>query len=324
MAKETCIQIGSDVYTRVRVTARASLANAQNTPPAIWAGVKAANDQLWWTDDRNPDLLHLRFVLDCEGANKNWDYMPRPQLLKGFSTAVYKPFDMEHLVDEQGSMVTSGKTNGIPPVTNTIFGVMTAAAVGQPDGSLLTADEIKALDQTDDWQRTDENKIAVIAWASLYQFMFPKTVSHIAEEIDNGTMAVSMERWLKSYDYMVWDGEQYKAVPLAEARNNGVDALWSIHQMVEGKPILRRALSYVYGGVAGTSNPAQPLSQFVAPSVIKAAASENIRQNEILNLLTARHGEIHQSFCVASCDNQAALITEHLAITRAIAALVGQ
>jgi hypothetical protein len=50
-------------------------------------------------------------------------------------------------VEEKGSMVYTAK--GIPPVKNTIFGVMTYAALGWPDGSLLTPEEVagKAMDE---------------------------------------------------------------------------------------------------------------------------------------------------------------------------------
>jgi hypothetical protein len=320
MEKELQIQVGDVTYTRVHVAAKMALATDGNTPEPVSRAAQASSKQLWWQDKSNPDLCHVRFILDAEGANANWDYMPRPQLIKGHQTAIFKPFDMDHIIQENGSMVYTAK--GGPPVVNTIFGVMTHAALGHVDGTLLSDEELAELDTSDDMTRTDANKIAVVAWASLYSYLFPQTVAALTDCIDNDEMAVSMERWLSSYDYMIKEDGQYKAVAKAEAIDTGLDIKWGMRIRSEGSPIYRRALSYVYGGVAGTANPAQPLSKFVAPSAVKVAATNSESKKTILHEMLIHHGEVHRRFAVASREDQPGLITEHTKITRAIAALI--
>jgi hypothetical protein len=227
---------------------------------------------------------------------------------------------MDHIVQENGSMVYTAK--GGPPVVNTIFGVMTYAALGRADGTLLTAEETAALDPSDDMNRGDADRIAVVAWASLYSYLFPQTVAALTECIDEGEMAVSMERWLSSYDYMVKDGGKFTAVSKADAIETGLDIKWGMRIRSEGSPIYRRALAYVYGGVAGTMNPAQPLSQFVSPSAVKVAATKSERGKQILQEMLIHHGEVHRKFAVASSEDQPGLIDEHVRITRAIGALI--
>lgn len=320
---ETTIQVGDDVYTRVRVTAKLRLADPANTPAPMMERAKAAEEYLWWQDKVNFDLCHVNFILDVEGENNNNDYMPREALVKGFSTARFKPVNMEHTVEENGSMLYIAKGNPIP-AKNTIFGVMTNTALANSQGKILTPEEIASLDMTDNFDRPKNEKLTVVAWASLWNFLFPQTVANLIAEVQNRDISVSMEKWLKVYDYMVWNhtASTWNYVTPAAAADNGVEYKYKSRQMVDGRRVYRRALSFVYGGCASTHNPAQPMSRFIAPSMVRSVASG--ADDEFLKILLSQHGEVHQRFVVSPYEEQSDLIAQHLKITRAISGYVGE
>lgn len=314
MTDDTFIEVGGERYLRERVTARLRLADPTDTPVAV---AKASNDavgKLYWPDQKNPDLVHVQFVLDTEGANANWDYQTRANMAASHSTAVFKPIDMEHVISEQSSMTVMNKD--APPVKNTICGVMTSTALcWAKTGAVLTDDELKKLDTSDDWRRGDDDKLAICAWGALYSFLFPKTVADVLQSIEDGEMHVSMERWIASFDFMVWDGKGYGSVSKADAESNGVMGRWKTHQSLNGKPIFRRSLASVYGGVANTTNPANSLSRFLGEDVVKSEASART-----LAALGRLHDAIHARFMVAPSSEHPKLIEYHTAVTRAIAA----
>ena len=319
---EQTIQIGNETYIRSWARAKVVRAKAEEIPEPILRASAEVESKLHWSDGTNPDLVHVKFILDTEGANDNWDYMPRAQLLSAHASAIFKPMDMSHIIKEQSSMMGCSKDS--PPVKNTICGVMTAtASAWAATGELLTADELKNMDMKDDWNREDDDKVAVVAWGALYSFLFPKTVADITKAIDEGDMFVSMERWIGKHDFLVWDAG--KADFVAMSKQDAIDAghsdRWTKHQKVNGKQILRRSLSYVYGGAATTMIPANKMARFVEPSYVKAAASQQEISAELKNLLQA-HSECHRAFVISTgVSKQAALIERHRRITAAIAAL---
>jgi hypothetical protein len=279
-----------------------------------------AASRFHFTDPHNPDLLWVNFVLDAEGPNNNWDYMPRASLVQNYATAAYKPLDMDHVIEEDQSMVYMDKK--CPPVKNTIYGVMAKASLADADGNVLTGEAIAELDNTDMF-RKDDDKLRVIAWAAMYRFLFPSTVEDVTKAIATGDMKVSMERWISKFDFLQWDveKEQYKAVAREIAVDDGTFDNWARHQSMYGKPVYRRALSFVYGGVASTSNPAQKLSHFIGQTSIKATA-DNRPVSPVLKNLKDRHDELHRLYTVSLDDDQkAVLVLEHEMLTKAIAAL---
>ena len=172
MDDEQYITIGDQIY--LRSWARARVVRADDAMPVgVQRATAEVEKSLHWKDGKNPDLVHVKYILDTEGWNNNWDYMPREQLLASHGTAVFKPLDMCHVIKENASMVFMSKDN--PPVRNTIYGVMTATAPAWAStGELMTADEIKKLDMADDWHRPDKDKVAVVAWGALYSFHLPQ------------------------------------------------------------------------------------------------------------------------------------------------------
>ncbi len=318
MDSEQYIKIGDQTYLRSWARAKVLLASEKDFPAPIQRATAEVERQLHWKDGRNPDLVHVKFILDTEGANNNWDYMPRSQLLASHATAIFKPLDMSHVIKESASMMYMSKDD--PPVKNTIYGVMTATALAWAEsGDLLSEDEIKKLDMTDDWHRPNKDKIAVVAWGALYSFLFPKTVADITNAIDAGEMFVSMERWIGNLDYLAWNKAKadWEAVPRDQGTELGYPERWKNHQKVNGEPILRRSLAYIYGGAATTDNPANKLARFVEPTFVKAAASN--KKPELEKLLEA-HSECHRAFAISTVDEQSALIDRHRKITAAIAA----
>ena len=90
--------------------------------------------------------------------------------------------------------------------------------------------------------------------------------------------------------------------------------------MIASKPVLRRSLSFIYGGVANTTNPANAMSRFIEPTMVKAAASAEARQT--LEKLLAWHAALHERFEIASATEKQGIIREHETVTRWIASLV--
>ena len=193
------IEVGGVRYLRSRAVARLALVTEGELPTLAQAS-KTTERQLFWADRRNPDLIHVKFLLDTEGANKNWDYMPREQLVRGHATAVFKPIDMEHIIKEKAPM---GSVTPDANVANTICGVMTATALAwAKSGNLLSPKEIDDLDLTDRLDRPDDEKIAVVAYGALYCFIFPKTVAALMDSIKEDTVSVSMERWIADLEFV--------------------------------------------------------------------------------------------------------------------------
>ena len=316
MGDSEYIEVGGQKFLRSRVTARLKLADETTEP----ASAKAVASQLHTPDAKNPDLVHVQFILDTEGANENWDYMPRDQLITSHSTPAFNPIDMQPANKEDSRLTLSAKSN--PPVRNTICGVMTATSLcWAASGVAITEDELAKLDLTDKWDRPDDEKIAVRAWGALYRFLFPKTVANLLESINDGDMHVSMERWIGTMDFMAWDGDAYLAYAKAIAEDNGVANRWKTHQSINTQPVYRRSLAYIYGGVANTTNPANKMCRFSEPELAKAAASCKDRSS--LDLLLKWHDSLHEQFEVAaSLNEKQAVVQMHEKVTRDIAALL--
>lgn len=221
-------------------------------------------------ESTNPDLAWTQFVLDTEGQNDNWDYMPRPALMRSFATATYKPFNMDHVMEEGKSMVGMNRYN--PPVKNTIYGVMTQADLCDAKGNLLSSEDIDKLSVDDVLDRPESDKIGVCAWGAMYAFIFPKTVADVASKIERGEMYVSMERWIAAWDFLVYDGNSYKAVASDIAEMDGTFDRWAKHNTINSKPVLRRSLAFIYGAGASTENPANKASKFVTPTTVPNVA----------------------------------------------------
>jgi len=320
--QDRVITIGDQEYTVVRSIAKLKVVTEDQVPAPILAQAKSNAQKVQWSTGSSPDLIHVQFVLDAEGANENWDYMPRPQLMNSHATATFKPIDMDHIVKEHSSMTEMDKSNP-PPVRNTICGVMTNTALAHAaTGKLLTDDEVTALDKTDDMNRKDGDKIGVVAWGALYKFLFPKTCAGLVDKINSGDMCVSMERWIARMDFLTWDenAKEFKATNKADADASGISTRWATHQAMADKPVYRRSLSFIYGGVANTATPAQKLSRFLAPIMPQASASTV----QALNALQVSHDQLHQDFLLCqSTEDKQRIIGEHERLTRAIAGLLG-
>lgn len=312
----------------VPVIARVQLIGTDAVPAAAIEQVRATastvaegeeeTQTMYWQDGVNPDLVWCKFILDTEGANKNWDYMPRPTMMAGYASTNYKPMNMEHVLKEDGSLLLGSKS--IPRGQNTIFGVMGQGSLAKYDGTVLTPDEIKAVANVDDMTRKPKEKMAVVAYAAMWNFLFPKTVEDIVKAAAKGRLFVSMERWIQEWDFLVRDGDKFKSVARAQAKELGYDQKWASRQMVGGSPVLRRSLKFVYGGVASTTDPANPACSFLAETAVKAEASKG-SADPIVKKLIARHSEVERQWVVTSCeDRKQELIAEHTRIHAALAA----
>lgn len=322
---DSYVEMDGHRFLRVPVHARFRPAEADEVPtPTVLAekSVAASKKKYYWQDAENPDLVWVNFILDSEGANLNRDYMPRSQLLASYHTAKYKPHDMEHIIREDDSMVYMDKRN--PPVKNTICGVITHTALADWKGNLLTDKQIAALDKSDDPDREDKDKVCVVAWCALYYFLFPQTISHLVQTLASGGMKVSMERWIKSWDFLYRDGKNYRAVSHQKAVENGLFDKWQEHKTINGQPILRRTLGYTYGGVASTTNPANGLSRYVSQKNLPKRASASLERDPVIEILRARHDECVAAYAGSHSDaEKSELNREHIEIHQAMAKYLG-
>jgi hypothetical protein len=319
------IEIDGKVYTRCRVIAGRASRSDPVTAKGQLAKANSDSAEMAWYDQNNPDLVHVQFMLDTEGPNANWDLQTRAEMVRAHHTAKFKPIDMEHIIVEHASMMYGSKSQ--PPVANTICGVITGTALAwATSGQLLTPEEVKNLDLSDDVNRADDKKLGIMAWGAMYKFLFPKTVAHVIDAIDDKQMAVSMERWIAAYDFLVWDeaSAQWTVVTQAEAKKDGTLGKWSMKQKKGDKPIYRRTNSCVYGGVANTSNPANQLSQFFPIVQQKANANLSPEKKILLDGLKAYHDQLHAKYAKVAASERKAIEEEHERVTRAIADLVRQ
>lgn len=304
-----------------RVPIEATLHLRKSSSPEVEEQIKAVASHFAEIDDKSPDLLNVQFILDTEGGNLNWDYMPREGLVRNYATAKYKPMDSEHFIVEDESMLSMDKDK-MKKAGNTIFGVMTGAALCWNDGKLLSTQEVSSLDLSDDPNRTDSEKLCVMGYASLWHMIFPKTVAELTESIASGNMKVSMERWISNYDFSEWTGSSYTYHNKDSAKSSDVEHRWMSRANSNGKPIYRRSLDFIYGGVASTRNPANPLSTYQAKPNPKFAVSN--KKDKILCDLMHEHNELHNNFSILTSDEQKEnAIFRHLQVTQAIAALTG-
>ena len=317
------IRVGDQEFLAVPITATLQLLDKElmeHAPAEVLTRNKAVAKQLYWQTEDNPDLVWVQFILDTEGTNGNWDYNPRSNIIANHATAKYKPMDMNHVIKEEKSLVYADLKN--PPTKNTIFGVMTNTAIANADGEILSEKELVKLPKDDDPFRPAKDRISIVAWAALYGFLFPQTVGQLLEAIKAGSMKVSMERWIRKWDFLVTDGvEEVEVISRAKAEENGVFENWKIRRPILGKQTWRRSISAIYGGVASTSNPANVASRFLEQSVVKAAASQAIT-SPIFEKLLSRHSELHQLFGVSPEEQSCEIITEHEQVTSAIAAFM--
>lgn len=233
--------------------------------PAAARGIDAFTERGYAAVDsgREPDIAWVKLTLDAEGLNQNYDYLPRPTLLRDYGTARLKPFDSNHIVRAGRSLIDYQDDS--PGVQNTIFGVMAEAAVGDAGGRILPPDAIAALDPTDRTDRADPEKLTVVAWAALYRFLFPETVADVVAAAERGTEHVSMRRWLLEWDYLYAGSDgRWHVIDAAAAKRSGVEEAYLNQGTVNGVRPIRRARRVSYGGVATTGNPAQRLSTYHA------------------------------------------------------------
>ena len=297
---EDIINVDGVEYTVAQ--SKVNLTVAKGKPPVRAVASSSDSDQIgqFWQDGVNTDLVYTQFLLDTEGPNLNWDYMPRPVLMASFKTAKLKPLNHDHMVKESASMVFSNKD--YLPARSTIFGVMTSSALSDADGNVLGEKEVSALPTADVFGRPDTDKLCVVAWAVMWNFLFPKTVGDVVTYAADDCMHVSMERWIKRFDFLYRDKQgALKAISKDDAIKNGWFDKWKKREEVNNHPIYRRSLEFTYGGVATTMIPANEMASFVSSPNPDLALASLARSNPSLNKLIERHAEIHR-LCSLSQD----------------------
>ena len=251
----------------------------------------------------SPDLFFVKFVLASEHENSNGDYFSRSELISAQNSPRHKPFNIEHTISETASYITAPLYN---ETKNTIIGHIVGSALAKKDGTILTAKEVKELDQTDDPSRPHDDSLDLVASAVLYSFYFPETVADIDRMSEEGNLAVSMEAWFKGYDFMV-DSEIVEAT-----QDNKVQLTndWHNRKEVGGRRVSRVLKSVLFGGVAGTENPANEESVFITANM-----------NKELDKLKTRHEELHILFEANPCDKY---INEHIELVKTAASIQKQ
>jgi hypothetical protein len=314
---EEIINVDGVEYTVARSTVKLKVTNE---PPSVRAVAAVEADQVgqFWQDGINSDLVYTQFLLDTEGPNLNWDYMPRPVLMASFKTAKLKPLNHDHMVKESASMVFSNKD--YLPARSTIFGVMTSSALSDAEANVLGEKEVGELKTDDVFGRPDSDKLCVVAWAVMWNFLFPKTVGDVVTYAADNCMHVSMERWIKRFDFLYRDKKGVlSAMSKQDAIDNGCFEKWKKREQVNNHPIYRRSLEFTYGGVATTMIPANEMASFVESPNPELALASVANSNPALRNLLDRHAEIHR-LCSLSQDveTRKSLETEHAWIHKCV------
>lgn len=290
-----------DGYERSFVSAKVSPIFKTRLGKAV-ASKKESKYQIPEFENITPDLDLVALVLASEHENLNADYFSREELIQAVSSPIHKPFNVEHTVAEDESLITQPYFNR---TKNTIVGHMIYSALATKDGEILSEEDVKKLDATDNPSREKEDCIDLVAAAVLYSFLFPKTVADIQEAAEKNEMFVSMECWFKGYDFIV-DGE---LVESTEANRKDLTEKWSRRACgKDGKRICRALKNVIFGGVAATPTPANPESVFLATAGLEAE----------MNQLIKRHNELH---ILQSINPKDEYVAEHSAIEKSAASI---
>jgi len=291
-------------YMKSRVTAKVVI---DNQPSQLATDVANRTVAAFGYPKKNEDLAYLKFVLASEMENYNSDYLPRSEIVANFGTARNKPFDIEHVIEEEGSYITDKEFN---QTKNTIIGHIVDSAVAQKDGTVLAEESLATFDDKDDPSRPYEDQIDIVGTGVLYKFLFPQTVADIIDLADKGEMSVSMEVWFLGYDYLVGT----EIVPYSETTAAQYQPMFENREEVDGRPVSRVLRNVIFGGVAATDNPADPEAQILET----AASKKELAGDSKFRSLVARHNELHELYVLKPSRK---IETEHLKITKAIASM---
>jgi hypothetical protein len=256
---------------------------------------------------RDPDSQYIQGIYVSSGMNSNNDVFLPSELGKSFGTALMKPIDIDHVVVEKESIVeTLAKHSGNDALlsfgfgANTIIGaIYDSAFIDSITGDVILARELEAkipeiydkliasdTSFVENIQRDDVRYDVIIAGV-LWNFLFPKTVKQIVQDISNGERALSMECWFNGYDWLV----NNRIYTREEAPH--LQDIWDRRGTVNGQSLGRVLRNIVFGGGGAVKNPAN-VNAFdfmevasVKEGVYKARASlvktETISKKEITN-----------------------------------------
>lgn len=235
-------------------------------------------------DFKNPDLTYLQGIFVTSGQNYNRDVFLPSEMLHSFVTARMKPINIEHTVEENGSLVKAfSKKTSIPLTTgkNTIIGsIYDVAFVHNKSGKMLLASDYSSenakelfdLDTIDDDFTNPDNRYHIIIAAALWKFMFPETIADIVEEIDQGGLALSMESFFLDYDLLA--NNEVKA----RRDNPELDSLYKQRMSVGGQKVGRVLRNILWGGGGLVDTPGNPYGfEFISTS-----ASEREKGDAVL------------------------------------------
>lgn len=235
-------------------------------------------------DFKSPDLTYLQGIFVTSGMNRNRDVFLPSEMLRSFPTAMMKPINVEHEVEENGSLVQAFSKNTSIPLTtgkNTIIGsIYDAAFVEEGSGKMLLASEFASanVDEMYDLENIDrgflnpDKKYHIIIAAALWNFMFPKTIADIVEEIENGERALSMESFFLDYDLLA-DNEVK-----ARKDNPDLDVLYKQKMSYAGQKVGRVLRTILWGGGGLVDNPGNPYGF----EYITTSASERNEESPLL------------------------------------------
>jgi hypothetical protein len=70
---EDIVMIDGVAHVRARTVATVQMCEEGELSPQLQATTLAVASQMWEVDDASADLVNVRFLLDSEGPNLNWD-----------------------------------------------------------------------------------------------------------------------------------------------------------------------------------------------------------------------------------------------------------
>ena len=263
------------------------------------------------SSEKQRDLTNVEFILVSSGLNENWDGFPKQRLAEVYQTAIGKPMDIAHLIDEKESYIKNSLDPRFSNLsternTNTIIGHITNSLLVDDLGNPLSQDDIEKIKKMEGFDQKDP--IHIVALASLYSFIFPKTIASLKKLISEEKMFVSVETFFSDWDYLLVEKNE---IIKSNESNRFLNA--QIGGTYHGCTVARILNDFIIGGAGFTQYPANP------SSIILSLNNKDTNFTRQLEDYLKLHDQLHTIYATAPLKE---IETAHTFITRKIKEMV--
>ena len=262
---------------------------------------------------KQKDLTYIEFVLVSSGVNENFDAFPKKRLVEVYPTAIAKPIDCYHLLEETESYIVDEneirfsrhpKNRNL----NTIIGSIIDSIVVDDSGEILPPDEIEKIKKIENFEL--DNPIHIVCLGALYDFIFPKTIAALKKLVDQDKMFISVETFFSDWDYLLVEKNE---VIKRDASTQFLDH--KIGKEYKGSRVARILNDFIIGGAGFTQHPANP------SSIILSLNSEDTNFAKQLKEFLELHDQLHSIY---ASNPSKEIEVSHSFVTKKIKELVMQ